>query len=928
MAVVASRWSRSWSLRVCGMLVVASAGVACGACQDGSSSHPNPPPPPPPDPPPRTAIALDGWRLASSADVSVADAVVASTAYTPQGGWHPAQVPGTVVGALVADHTYADPYVGMNLRDLPGGKDYAVGEEFYRRNMSAANPSHVPWWYRVPVTLTAPAPGRRLWLRVDGVNYRAAVWLDGQRLADEHQVVGAFRSFLFDVTDVARAGDNVLALKVTAATLDDLAINWVDWAPFPPDKNQGLWRPVALYSTGPVALDPPHVVTDLDPSLASARLTVTVVARNPGATAAHVHLDGRIEAASSPGAEPGPAPAMIPIATDVDLAAGEIRELRLGPDQVPALAMAHPRLWWPAPLGPQNLYTLTVRATVDGAASDEVSARFGVRRVTTELTSAGSRLFRVNGHRVLIRGAGWAPDLLLRDEPDRVDAQIAYVKDMHLDAVRLEGKLGDPRLLDRCDEEGILVIAGWCCCDHWEAPDDWTDENHVVAASSLEDQARLLRTHPSVLVWLNGSDDPATPATEQVYVDALHRLDWPGAVIASAGKYDSPVTGPTGVKMTGPYGWVPPNYWALDRDRGGAFGFNTETSMGPGVPVVESLERFLPADHRWPVDGVWSFHAGGSKTTQDLGSYIAGLDGRYGASASIDDFARRSQMASYEGVRAMFEAFGRNKYVATGVVQWMLDAPWPGLIWQLYDWYLAPGGGYFGAKKACEPLHVQYGYDDRAIVVVNSTATASHGLLVRAQLLDLAGQVRWSHDATIDVDDDGVVTAMASPDPATVDGIGTSYFLVARLWSATGALVSDNVYWLSKKADVLDWAHANWFATPTLGYADLTGLAHLAPATVTVAATRAGDEVHVTINHAGGPLAFFVRAQVVRASDGSEVLPVRWSDNYVTLAPGERRELVAKVRAADAGGAVTVRLSGPNVAVITAAASLRGARTP
>src|SRR5262249_8164292 len=206
-------------------LLAALAGIACGACGQDSSSKTNPPPPPV-EPPPRTVIPLDGWRLASSADVQDADAVVASTAFTPS-GWHPAQVPRTVAGALGADHTYADPYVGMSLRDLPGATDYAIGEEFYRRPMSASNPHHVPWWYRVGVSLAPPAAGRRLWLRVDGVNYRASVWLDGQRLADEHQVVGAFRSFLFDVTDAARAGDNVIALKVTAATPDDLAINWV-----------------------------------------------------------------------------------------------------------------------------------------------------------------------------------------------------------------------------------------------------------------------------------------------------------------------------------------------------------------------------------------------------------------------------------------------------------------------------------------------------------------------------------------------------------------------------------------------------------------------------------------------------------------------------------------------------------------------------
>ena len=884
------------------------------ACQ-----HRTDPPPPSTPPPPDGVVVAEPrvdlpvpatWLLQSSEKIVEPDEVVASAAFTPA-GWHRAPVPGTVVGALVADGTYPDPYVGTNLRSLPGGTDYPIGTEFYRRPMSPANPHRVSWWYRTELDVPALASDRRLWLRLDGLNYRASVWLNGQRLADERQIVGAYRSFTFDVTPVvAGAARSVLAVEVSPSQVSDLGINWVDWAPFPPDKNLGLWRPVALYTTGPVTLDAPHVITDLDlPALDRARLTVTTDVRNATDQPVRVRLDGRIE---------GPASATF--TDEVELAAGETRTVRFEPGKHPALSIAQPALWWPFDLGEPDLHRVTVRAVVDGEPSDLATARFGIREVSSELTERGHRLFRVNGRPILIRGAGWTPELLLRPEPQRVADQMAYVRDMGLNTIRIEGKLGDEQVLDLADELGILVMAGWCCCDLWERDEEWDDEDRAVARGSLEDQARMLRRHPSTLMWLNGSDSIREPATERMYVDVLGQLDWPAPIVAAAVSGESEVTGPTGVKMRGPYGWVPPNYWALDTGRGGAFGFATEVSMGAAIPPVESLTRMLGADHLWPIDATWRFHAGGSEATQDLGPYLAAIDARYGRPTGVDDFAHKSQLAAYEGVRAMFEAFGRSKYTATGVIQWMLNDPWPGLLWHLYDWYLKPGGGYFGAKKALEPLHVQFGYDDRAVVVVNSTPRAQRGLAVRAEVLDLGGRTRWRSDATVDVADDGVARAMTVP--ASVDGTGQTYLLRLSL-SSGGAPVSDNLYWLSRKADVLDWDRATWFYTPQREHGDLTGLASLAPATVTATATRkavAGaareEEVTVELAHASGPLAFFVRAEVTRW-DGGEVLPVRWTDNYVTLLPGERRRLVARFRAADAGDTISLRVGGGNVVVTT-----------
>jgi exo-1,4-beta-D-glucosaminidase len=886
----------------------------------GCGGRTEPPTPPGNDadaaPPPPVRVAIDvpaTWKLQSSAHIDAPDEAISTPAFATT-GWHDAAVPGTVVGALIADGTYPDPTIGMVMRELPGGRDYDVGEEGYRAPMSSGNPHRVPWWYRTTVDVPAAAlDGRRVWLHVDGLNYRGAVWLNGRRIANEQSLVGAYRRFSLDVTDDVTAGANVLAIAVhPSSELGDLGINWVDWAPFPPDKNLGLWRPVRMDTTGPVALDTPRVLTDLPlPSLDRAALTAVVDMHNASAAPQTVRVDARIELAASPSSDPPPSPSPVIELTDtITLAAGERRTLRFEPARFPTLNITAPRLWWPFELGAQNLYRFTARATVADAPSDEVSARFGIREIGSELAVGGHRLFRVNGKKLLIRGAGWAPDLFLRDDRQRMADQMFYVRDMRLNTVRLEGAVGDDELYDLADELGLLIMAGWCCCDHWEHDDDWDDEDRAVARASLDSQARLLVRHPSTLAWLNGSDNIRNRDTEEAYVDALRGVDWSVPIVAAATRGTSEVTGPTGMKMNGPYGWVPPNYWSLDEDRGGAFGFASEVGMGAAIPVASSLRRFLPPGSEWPVDDVWRFHAGGSGTTQDLGPYLDAITARYGAPRSLDDLAATSQLAAYEGVRAMFEAYGASKYEATGVIQWMLNDPWPGLIWHLYDWYLVPGGGYFGAKKALEPLHVQYGYDDRVVRVVSSTADDATGLTVRAELVDLAGVVRWTDTATVDVAADAVVRAQTIP--ADASGLGATYFLRLRLDRGDTAL-SDNVYWLSRQADELDWERATWYSTPQSEYADLTGLARMAPAQLTATATASDGTTTVTLRHTGGPPAFFVRADVMTGDQ--ELAPIRWSDNHVTLFAGESRTLIAHHR----GIAADVRVAGRNVAAIRVA---------
>jgi exo-1,4-beta-D-glucosaminidase len=274
-----------------------------------------------------------------------------------------------------------------------------------------------------------------------------------------------------------------------------------------------------------------------------------------------------------------------------------------------------------------------------------------------------------------------------------------------------------------------------------------------------------LRSHPSLLVWLNGSDNPPPANVEQAYIKVLHEAAWPNPYVSSASAKPTSVTGASGVKMTGPYDHVPPAYWLTDSSRyGGAFGFNTETSPGPAIPLKSSLRKMIPPDHVWPTDDVWNFHSGAGDQNPNLGHYNRAMDAIYGAPTGLDDYVTKSQAMAYDGERAMFEAYARNKYASTGVIQWMLNNAWPSVIWHLYDYFLQPAGGYFGAKEACEPVHVQYSYDNCSVAVVNNLYRDFSGLTVTAALYDFDLQQKFFRQAKLDAPADSVQQVLVLPE--------------------------------------------------------------------------------------------------------------------------------------------------------------------
>ena len=842
----------------------------------------------------------DDWQLQSACKITAEGSAISAAGFATD-GWLKTSVPSTVLAAQVKAGVLPDPYFGDNLRKIPG-TTYPVGHNFANIAMSPDSPYACAWWYRkqfnAPVLATKD---NRVWLQFGGINYRGELWINGKKIADSTQIAGAYRTYDFDVTDAIVPGKpNVIAVKTTAPTEKDLGINWVDWNPCPPDKDMGLWGAVDLIETGPVTVRSPIAITHFpDGSLNRADLTIYAELHNAGNSAIKGIVSGTA--------------AGVKFEKPVELAARQDQTVVFSPEQFPALRIQNPKPWWPRQMGEPHLERLTISFSIQGHTTDEQSVNFGIREITSEQTSNGSRLFRISGKPILIRGAGWSQDMLLRTDENRLRSQLDLVQDMNLNTIRLEGKLETEDFFRLADQRGILVMLGWCCCDHWEHWKDWTPQDLTIATASLRSQMLRLRHHASLLVWLNGSDNPPTPEVEKAYLQVESETHWPNPILSSATQAPTTVTGESGVKMTGPYDYVAPSYWYYATRFGGAVGYNTETSPGPAISSLASRKLFLSDPEAWPPTADWSLHYGGGEFA-NLKVFDAAMEAVYAKPNSAGDYERMANTMEYDSERAMYEAYSKNKYTSTGVIQWMLNNAWPSMIWHLYDYYLDTGGGYFGAKKACEPLHIQYAYDDRAIDVVNSTYSEAGDLRAEVHVYGLAWNELYNSTATVTARSDSSQRVFTVP-ANLYSGPERLLFIDLSLADAAGRTVSHNFYWVPTTLTTFDWEGTDYTHTPASHHEDLTALTHLATAQIDARAeisTARGREIRLHLANKSNTLAFQVRA-AVRTPSGGLIAPVLWSDNWIELKPGESTTLTAQLPADD-NNSPTVQVEGWNVA--------------
>jgi exo-1,4-beta-D-glucosaminidase len=872
-----------------------------------------------------------GWRMISGRDVPAGGEEVSKASYDVSKWYTIHRMPATVLEVLENNGVYRDLYFGMNLT-------HKVPPDLWKQD----------WWYRT----IFDAPRSEVYsLILNGINYRADVWLNGHLIADKSQVVGMYNSFEFVVSEyIEQGGPNVLAVRITpeqklpgidGVELADSWLDWINWKyigyrdpkrhidlSFVPDRNAGVWKRVFLSTTGKVLIRNPYVVTDLPlPETSPASLTVYCDLRNGASTPVSGTLHGEISRSGKP---------TITFQRHVMLGGNEMKEeVSFAPSRNQQLVVTNPDLWWPYQWGEPALYQLKLEFQIDGRVSDSSTTEFGIRKVTQYRDSdnnfpyvgtGGNFYLQVNGKDFLIRGGCYTPDLLFKNDPDRDRAITDYAKDMGLNMLRWELKIADDTMLDRADREGIPVMQGWMCCMQWEKWSQWDTEDHWVALASLRARIRSLRGHPAAFIWANGSDGrPPEPVRSQ-YHQTLKELHWQNAVVDTVSNFKKNAQGHTlwdGIHMLGPYSWRPPYYW-FSGQFPAAQGSCAEQGDNESIPRFASLKKFIPANKLWPINEYWYYHSGANRGNSTLETIQKVVEKRYGPATDAEDFCKKAQLAHYENTRAQFEDFAAKGWATHKMtLYWMLDNQWPSFFGHLIDYYFDPGGAYFGAKKGLRPISLVFDYyatGDRKtanIHLVNTTLESHNGLKASVKFYNLDGSVRFLKELlNVSI---GPATSRHVLTIPRIPGVSPTYFVRCQLSNDGGSPIVDNVYWQSTTDDEMGgFQHDLAFMVNETSWADFTALNTMPKADVKItgSVTNVGEESRAAIrltNSSAHP-AFFMRVEVVKGVDGDEVLPITYEDNYVTLFSNESRTLHARFRTANLNGQTPyLRLEGYNV---------------
>ena len=885
--------------------------------------------------------AANGWKVLTSATATQSGSQISRPGFATS-GWLTVPndgggAPGTEINALLSNGSCPNVYVSANMKSC-FGQLTRVGPETIAQFTA-------PWWYRTD--FPAPPAGRSARLILNGVIGTADLWVNGTQVAASAAVGGAYARRTYDITALLVQGTNSVAIEVhpndpsSMLTLDN-----VDWSQLPPDNNTGIQFPVQLQTGAPLVDGNAHVVQNTAANLSSSALTVKTDVTNTSASA----QTGTVTATVTP---PGGGSA-ISVSQNVTVAAHATQTVTFTPSGYPALTIASPQLWWPYQLGAQPLYTLATSVAQGGTVLNSTSATFGIRTVTSYLTGAGGqtpdgvRAFKINNVPVVIRGGGWDPDLFLRYDPADTAQQIGLLKALGVNTVRLEGHFMPADWYQQMDAAGILVNAGYQCCDFWEDT-DYTSAQQADYKLTAQSLGETFRSHPSVFSF-QWSDNEPSDTQESLALSGFAAADYPGPFIASAEYKSSAQLGAAGEKE-GPYDWVPPNYWYDTThsgggdltNSGGAWGFDSEQSSGDTVPTQDSINRFLSAADQsalWQTPGANQYHANYEGTSHSgyafgtLYNLDTAITNRYGAWSGLSQYVEEAQVQNYESTRAQFEAFLAHSTNATspstGTIYWQLNKGWPTLLWSLYNNDGDQAGAFFGAQKANQTLHALYTLDTGTVTLDNLGGTTRSGVTVESKVYSTSGTLLDDQTSgSLSLTSQQVRNAVLHP--VTPTAAGQVYF-VELLVRQNGTLVDRNVYWQPTTTDRVNWSRTTGSPQATMtSYADLKALKNLPAATLAATATTAAHsgpggadrQVTVTVTNTSTQptVGFFLRADLRRGtssgaelSGDNELQSSVWSDNDTTLWPGESETLTATYRSADLQGATpVVSVSGWNV---------------
>jgi beta-galactosidase/beta-glucuronidase len=895
-----------------------------------------------------------GWRL-SAAPMVKADGSAIAQAGFDAASWLPAVVPGTVLTTLVERGVYPDPEYGLN--------NLAIPESLNKQD----------YWYRTEIRSQERIRGDHFTLTFQGINYKAVVWLNGQRLGT---ITGAFIRGVFDITGIWKTGTgdvNVLAVQVSPPPhpgipqeqsvkggpgenggimcLDGptfVASEGWDWIPAIRDRETGIWQAVELTAAGSVKIGDTQVVTTLPlPDISRADVVITVPLDNSSDAPVHGTLKASFES--------------VELSKDVTLAPGPT-SLKLTPAEFKQLTVQQPRLWWPNGYGKQDLYHLKVTFDQGNNLSDTRLSRFGIREITYELslldsaghlrrvedapargekgnagvvdvTHEGMReipaadpfppnfpaawranwhswvaslapgaesspaihaiddpgpapylVIKVNGVRIACRGGNWGmDDLLKRVSRERLEPYFRLHHDANLNIIRnWVGQNTEEVFYDLADEYGLLI---WN--DFWETTQNYNieAEDPALFLANARDAILRYRDHPSIAVWCGRNEGVPQPIINRGLDDLVNSLD--------GTRYYSPSSNQIDLQNSGPYSYRDPKLYFTSLNHG----FSVETGT-PSMSTLESFRSTVPKADQWPIDDVWAYHDWHQSGNGDVATFMAEIQTEFGAPTSLEDFERKAQMLNYVDHRAIFE--GMNAHLWTpnsGRMLWMTQPAWPSTMWQIFDHDYDTQASYYGVKKACEPVHIQLDISNFEVAVINTTAAPAGGLSLDASVYSLANKLLLHHQEQKNAGADSVTDGFKL-DLAPL--LASDVLLVKlELRGTGGEIVSQNLYWLAAES-------ASYRELGRLPAAEVSASAHEA---------RAGDtiRVRVRLQNNGGAVALENKLTLLNAGDGSRILPAYLSDNYVSLLPGETREIEIEYPASAGQGLAQVAIRGWNL---------------
>ena len=821
-----------------------------------------------PEPGEKTLIHSD-WYARKANEVKM-DGNRLSAVPLDKTGWLPARVPGTVLTTLLENGLYPAPEFGLNNNLIPD--IHEVGNDFYT------------YWFTRQFTIDALPEGRNVWLNFRGINYKAEIFLNGKRInRNTHE--GMFLRKTFNITPYLRTdAPNVLAVLVYPPTHvgnpnggqggdGQIARNntmqytpgW-DWIQPVRDRNTGIWDEVSITTTGPVCLSFPYVVTKVpgvrDPETKTQKeafVNTSVELENTGSTS----LKGLLVCETN-GTR---------LTQPVTLSPFEKKTVSLNP-----LAVKNPRLWWPNGIGEQPLYDMNLSFEIGNQVSDRERLRYGIREITSDkCPDNGGRRFFVNGQKIYVTGGNYInSDWLLRLSPERYRDEVRFHAEMNLRMIRVWGGalVERPEFYNACDEFGILVFQDlWGsgdCNGAWEDPTKMDSrerrweypDNHDLFIASVEDQVKMIRNHPSLCFWCGANEWPLAKDIDQcLRKEVFPQLD-PERLFVSFSTDTLFTRNYLGDNGDGPYGIQEPEWFFSFRSHP----FNPEAGS-VGSPEVESMREMMTEQDLagFPRKGftrnyTWRYH-------KDLG-YGDHLE-RYGEVKDIETYCKYAQVVNYDQYRSFMEGWASHMWDwYTGILIWKTQNPWTSLRGQMYDWSLDVNASLYGTRKGCEPLHAYYNPVTRKAGLLNTTLKDYTDLSIVARIYNLEGKLLWEKETRASAKANTVQELLDIPVP---EGLKGAYFL--RL-----ALNADvpNIYWLT---------------TEPKDYTSLSQLPKSRPDIKTDIKKEGSNFVGTVRLSADSQISFFNRIKVFDKETGKRILPVHYSDNYITLMPGDQQEI-------------------------------------